>query len=91
MEAIQEAELVSEMDVARLLNEGVREHDEVGAYIDKITAVMSAAGIIYEGSEYQTLFGDLFLLPITDATIDKRTRMNWKIPLLSQKENKNCL
>ena len=73
-QAIQEAELVSEMDVARLLNEGVRGHDEVGAYIDKITAVTSATGIIYESSEYQTLFGELFLLPRTDATIDKLQR-----------------
>jgi hypothetical protein len=73
-QAIQEAELVSEMDFARLLNEAVRGHDEVGAYIDKITAVTAATGIIYESSEYQTLFGDLFLLPRTDATINKLQR-----------------
>ena len=69
-QAIQEAELVSEMDFARLINKGVMDHNEVGAYIEKITAIMSAEDITYEELAYQTLFGELFSLP-RNATIDE--------------------
>lgn len=69
-QAIQEADLVSKIDFPRLFNKGLRDYEEVASEIDKITTVMHSAGVTYVNTEYQTLFGNVFLISRDDATID---------------------
>lgn len=73
-QAIEEAELLSNVDFANLLNEATRGHDEAKPYIDKITATLSSLEIGYVGSAYQVLFGNIYSIPRADATIDTLRR-----------------
>ena len=70
-QAIEEAEQVSEMSFARLLNQAIRANDEARTYMDDITVIMSGAGAGYEGEAYEALFSRRFTLPHRNATIEQ--------------------